>query len=71
MRVDGARAGGVERELGSARVVSRHRDGSIDVTVPCANVPAFRSWVLGHLEHAVVLGPPDVRRHVVEWLEGA
>ena len=41
------RAAGVERELGSERVVRRHADGSIDVEVPCANVPAFRSWVLG------------------------
>ena len=35
---------------------------------PCANVPAFRSWVLGLLDHAVVLSPPDVRRSVVDWL---
>jgi hypothetical protein len=32
-------------------------------------VPAFRSWVLGLLEHAEVLGPPAVRGEVVAWLE--
>jgi predicted DNA-binding transcriptional regulator YafY len=69
VRVDRDRAGGVERELGAVRVVARHLDGSVDVVVPCANVPAFRSWVLGLMEHAEVLGPPDVRRAVVEWLE--
>jgi proteasome accessory factor B len=68
VRVDADRAGGVGRELGGERVVARHDDGSVDVEVPCANVPAFRSWVLGLLDHAVVLGPPDVRAAVVEWL---
>ena len=38
-------------------VVRRHDDGSIDVRVPADNVDAFRSWVLGLLEHAVVLEP--------------
>ena len=68
VRVDRARAAGVERELGAARVVGRGGDGTIDVEVPCANVPAFRSWVLGLLDHAEVVAPPDVRADVVEWL---
>jgi hypothetical protein len=38
------------------------------VEVPCANLPAFRSWVLGFVEHAEVLGPPDVRNDVIAWL---
>ena len=56
------------RELGAERVVARYDDGTVDVEVPCANVPAFRSWVLGLLDHAVVLSPPEVRAAVVEWL---
>ena len=68
VRVGAARAGGVVRELGSERVVARHADGSVDVDVPCANVAAFRSWVLGLLDHAEVLGPPVVRAAVVDWL---
>jgi proteasome accessory factor B len=68
VRVDARRAAGVGRELGAERVVRRGADGSIDVEVPCANVAAFRSWVLGLMEHAVVLGPPDVRAAVVDWL---
>ena len=51
------------------RVVARRDDGAIEVEVPCANVPAFRSWVLGLLDHAEVLGPPDVRADVVDWLQ--
>jgi hypothetical protein len=68
VRVDRVRAVGVERELGSERVVRRSDDGSIDVAVPCANIPAFRSWLLGLLDHAEVLEPVDVRAAVVSWL---
>jgi hypothetical protein len=39
------------------------------VSVPCANLPAFRSWVLGFDDHAEVLAPPHVRADVVAWLE--
>ena len=33
-----------------------------------ATVAAFRSWVLGLLDHAVVESPPELRRHVIDWL---
>jgi proteasome accessory factor B len=69
VRVDARRAGAVERELGAGRVTVRHGDGSIDVEVPCANRPAFRSWLLGLTDHAVVLSPPEVRSDVIEWLQ--
>ena len=54
--------------VGPARVRRRLKRGAIDVAVPCANVPAFRSWVLGLLDHAEVLRPASVRADVVEWL---
>lgn len=69
VRVDAVRAAAVERELGAERVVERGDDGSIVVTVPASNLPAFRSWVLGLLDHAVVLDPADVRNEIVRWLE--
>jgi predicted DNA-binding transcriptional regulator YafY len=69
VRVDAGRAAAVERELGADRVLRRGADGSIDVEVPCANLPAFRSWVLGLLDRAEVIGPPDVRAAVIAWLQ--
>lgn len=69
VRIGPVRAGAIERELGSSRVSARHADGTIEVAVPASNLDAFRSWVLGLAEHAVVRGPEPVRRHVVEWLE--
>jgi proteasome accessory factor B len=68
VRIDAPRAAAVVREVGDGRVVSRHDDGSIDVAVPCVNLPAFRSWVLGFVEHAEVIAPDDVRADVVAWL---
>jgi predicted DNA-binding transcriptional regulator YafY len=68
VRVDAARAAATERELGAGRVVARRSDGSIDVEVPSANRAAFRSWVLGLAEHAVVLQPPEARAEIVDWL---
>ena len=69
VRVDAPRSAPVVRELGDDRVVLRHASGAVDVRVPCANLDAFRSWVLGLGEHAEVLAPPDVRADVVAWLE--
>jgi proteasome accessory factor B len=66
--VDAARAGKVVGETGDDAVVERRDDGSVVVRVPCTNLPAFRSWVIGLLEHAEVLEPADVRADLVAWL---
>jgi proteasome accessory factor B len=71
VRIDADRAAAAIDELGEQRVVTRHDDGSVDVDVPCANVAAFRSWLLGFVEHAEVLAPESVRADVVAWLAGA
>jgi predicted DNA-binding transcriptional regulator YafY len=68
VRIDALRAAAVERELGADRVVERGDDGSVLVSVPAGNTTAFRSWVLGLLEHAVVESPPALRRQVIDWL---
>jgi proteasome accessory factor B len=69
VRIDGGRARAAVRDLDEQRVQWRGDDGSVDVDVPCANLSAFRSWLLGFAEHAEVLAPEDVRAHVIEWLE--
>jgi predicted DNA-binding transcriptional regulator YafY len=69
VRIDAARAVDAVRDLAEERVLLRDAEGAVEVEVPCANLPAFRSWLLGFLEHAEVIGPADVRAHVVEWLQ--
>ena len=65
VRVSAARAAMIEREVGSEHVRRRHADGAVDVVVPCANVGAFETWVLGLTDHAEVLGPPEVRAALI------
>ena len=66
--VDGLRAASVVREVGEAAVVERREGGGVVVRVPCTNLPAFRSWLVGLLDHAEVLEPPAVRADLVAWL---
>ncbi|HZD66221.1 MAG TPA: WYL domain-containing protein [Acidimicrobiales bacterium] len=67
--VDHVLAGEVEGYVGAGSVAERHPDGSVVVRLEVTNVGAFRSWVLGLLDHAVVLGPPPLRQHLVAWLQ--
>lgn len=60
----------VARELGDDAIdaTAPVRDDRTVFAVPFTNLDAFRSWLLGLGVHAEVLGPPDVRQHVVDWL---
>ena len=66
--VDASQADLVRAE-GATDVEERRPDGSVGVAVPVANPEAFRSFALGLLDHAEVLGPPEARDAVVAWLE--
>jgi proteasome accessory factor B len=67
--VDAERAAWARRQLGDDAVAARRADGSLVFRVPVSNREAFRSVVLDLLEHAEVLGPPELRHDVVAWLE--
>jgi proteasome accessory factor B len=68
VRIDASRAPVARLQFDDEDVVAEHSDGSIDVRVRTTNREAFRSLVLGFLEHAEVLGPEELRRDLVEWL---
>jgi proteasome accessory factor B len=68
VRIAPSHAPVVAAEVGDGAIIARHDGGSIDVEVPCVNRDAFRSWVLGMADHAVVIGPPEVRADLIEWL---
>lgn len=67
--VDADRALAARMELGDEAVREHRPDGSIVVSVPCRNRLVFRAWVLGFVEHAEVIAPPEVRAEVVAWLQ--
>jgi len=54
--------------VGADHVTTQHDDGSVDLLLTVSNRDAFRSFVLGFLDHAEVLEPADVRADVVDWL---
>jgi predicted DNA-binding transcriptional regulator YafY len=69
LAVDGEQAGWAEGHVGRDAVVERREDGSVVLEVPVTNRDAFRSFVLGFLDHAELLGPPELRDDLVSWLE--
>ena len=68
VRIDHTRATFATRELGEESIVRRLSDGGVEVSVPCTNLDAFRSWLLGWGVHAEVVSPADVRDGLIDWL---
>lgn len=68
IRIDAGLAPIALVQFDATDVVDRRDDGSIDVRVKVTNRSAFRSLVLGYLEHAEVLHPPELRAEIVAWL---
>ncbi len=52
----------------SATVVEERADGAVVLELEVSDLDGFRSFVLGFLEHAEVLDPPELRDEVVGWL---
>jgi len=62
-------AGGVVADLGEQAVVRGNDDGSVVLRMAVTNRRAFLSYVLGLLDGAEVLEPPELRAEVAAWLE--
>lgn len=58
----------IERMTAAAET-TENDDGSVVLRFEVRNRGAFRSWLFGFLDHAIVLGPPELRAEVVDWLE--
>jgi predicted DNA-binding transcriptional regulator YafY len=70
LAIDADQAGWALDHLGDATLVEEAADGAIVVELTVTNRDAFRSFVLGFLEHAEVVGPPELRDELVDWLRG-
>ncbi len=68
VRVDAVLASKAVADAGPSASIERHDDGSVTITLPVVQRAAFRSWLLGFLDHAVVVSPPELRDEVVGWL---
>ena len=67
--VDADHAGWAVGQVDADAVESRGDDGSVVLGVTVTNRSAFRSFVLGFLDHAEVLDPPELRDDLTSWLE--
>ena len=56
----------VERDRGG--VIERRDDGSVVIEVDVRSPGAFRSWLFGMGDHAIVLSPPELVEDVTSWL---
>jgi predicted DNA-binding transcriptional regulator YafY len=67
--VDPPHASALVEQVGEQAVLERRDDGSVVLALPVTNTAAFGSFVLGLLDGAEVLAPPELRREIVTWLE--
>ena len=65
--VDDSQASWAQAQLGSAPLEFRD-EGSVVLEVAVTNRGAFRTFVLGLLDHAEVLGPAELRDDMTNWL---
>jgi proteasome accessory factor B len=63
--VDAGQAAWAASHVGPEAVEDRRPDGAVVLT----NREAFRSFVLGFLDHAEILDPPELRADMVDWLQ--
>ena len=69
VQVDATQAEWAVTTVGGAAVTGRADDGSVTLTLAVTNRSAFRSFVLGFLDHAELLGPPELVDDLISWLE--
>jgi predicted DNA-binding transcriptional regulator YafY len=71
LKVDASQAQWARALAGESSVTGTGPDGTTYLRLRVTNRAAFRSVVLGFLDHAEVLGPPEVRDEIVQWLYAA
>jgi predicted DNA-binding transcriptional regulator YafY len=68
IRVDALEGPRIAEEVGNDKVETRLEDGSVILCLRVAGFAALRSWLLGLLDHAEILEPPEFRDELVAWL---
>lgn len=68
VRIDAAQGPWAVRHVGASADVKTLSDGGIELSLPVRNRPAFRTFVLGFLEHAEVISPDELRADISAWL---
>lgn len=67
--VDALHAPVAVASVGPDAACTEGADGSVTLRFPISHRGAFRSWLFDFRHHAEVLGPPELRADVIEWLQ--
>jgi proteasome accessory factor B len=67
--VDAVQADWAAAQVGDGAITERRPDGSVTFSLAVTNRDGFRSFVLGFLDHAEVLGPANLRDDLIAYLE--
>jgi proteasome accessory factor B len=68
VRIDAEQARWAVQHVGPDHVVADEDDGAVVIELPVTNRDAFRSFVLGFLDHAELLSPQELRDDLIDWL---
>ena len=69
VRIDADHVAELVGQVGPDIPIEREADGSVVIELPVVNLDGLRSFVLGFLDHAEVLSPPEARAAVTDWLD--
>ncbi len=68
VRIEAAMAASARIQLNTDEI-GEQADGSIIATLTVRNSEMFRDWVLEFYDNAVVLGPPEIRQMMIDWID--
>jgi len=69
IRIDAGHEAELIGQVAPATPMERDADGSVVIDRSVLNFDGLRSFVLGFLDHAEVLSPPEARAAITDWLE--
>ncbi len=69
IRIDSGHVGELAGQVAPDTPIERDTDGSVVIELKVLSFNGLRSFVLGFLDHAEVLSPPEARDAITEWLE--
>jgi proteasome accessory factor B len=69
IRIDASHVAELAGQVSPHTPIEREPDGSVVLELSVVNLAGLRSFVLGFLDHAEVLSPPEARAAVTDWLD--
>jgi proteasome accessory factor B len=69
VQIDATQAAWAERQVDPTSITARSAAGGIEITLKVRNRDALRSFVIGFLNGATIVSPPEAKADLVAWLQ--